>query len=87
MNTRTTINLTDDFVNETPVAYMVFTCKPVDNDYMIFVDEREAKIYAMEQEEWANMSDGSVPIYALWATNLYVSPERQKDVQHVINKS
>ncbi len=62
------ITLTEEVRQDVPLAYMVFCHKDIDHDYMVFPDEREAHDYAMEQEERADMPEGSWPIYALWAT-------------------
>ncbi len=63
-----TIELTDAVRQEkTPPAFMVFCHNEPEQDYMFFGEEREARDYAMEQEEKANAPEDSWPIYALWA--------------------
>lgn len=63
------ITLSKSVRQQEPVAFMVFTHKSLDFDYMIFFEERDAKDYAMEQEEKADMPEESWPIYALWASD------------------
>jgi len=63
-----TITLSENVRQEIPVAFMVFAPANVEEDYFLFGEEREARDYAMEQEEKANAPEDSWPIYALWAS-------------------
>jgi hypothetical protein len=63
-----TITLSENVRQESPVGFMVFAHESIDVDYMVFPEEREARDYAMEQEEKANAPEDSWPIYALWAS-------------------
>lgn len=63
-----TVTLSENIWQEKPVAFMVFAHKSIDVDYVVFPEEREARDYAMEQEEKSNAPDDSWPIYALWAS-------------------
>lgn len=63
-----TVELSDDVRQETPVGFMVFAYEGIDVDYMVFLSEREALDYALDQEERACFADNSWPIYALWAS-------------------
>lgn len=63
-----TITLSENVRQESPVGFMVFAYGSIDVDYMVFPEEREARDYAMDQEEKAKAPEGSWPIYALWAS-------------------
>ena len=62
------ITLSENVRQKSPVGFMVFAYEPIDVAYMVFPEEREARHYAMEQEEKANAAENSWPIYALWAS-------------------
>ncbi len=61
------ITLDENLRQEEPPAFMVFAHESLDVDYMVFPQEREARDYALEQEEKSNSPENSWPIYALWA--------------------
>lgn len=62
------ITLSENVRQESPVGFMVFAHADMDADYMFFGEERDARNYAMEQEEKANAPEDAWPIYALWAS-------------------
>ncbi len=78
-----TITLSENVRQESPVGFMVFAYKSVDFDYVTFDTEHDALDYAMEQEEKANASENSWPIYALWASewpNEKLTHSREKPI-------
>lgn len=63
-----TITLSENVRQESPVVFMVFAHQDFETDYMVFPEEREARNYAMEQEERSDAPENSWPVYALWAS-------------------